>query len=461
MEYWLIGFTTSGFLGRMGFNQLFWTGPLESWHKVLYAAFIVSILMSRNTLKNTTKAILLIGGFLYAQQFHVPFLTHIENIQSGQKPIRSWSKGEILFLSAGPREFTLFNSSRTRSGQRPFFCLNSEGLWRNGFNCMVSSVASADKKPPILQLREQLIDQLKVEYGPKSQWMNSIVLGEKKGLSSKTREEFRKTGVFHLLVVSGLHAALLGAIFKLMILGPLQLFYFFRLIGPGIFYNLSLLLRLGLCLLLGFYAVFSGFGIATQRVALLYISQDVLRWVMPNLNFKMRLMMGLFLQTLLLPDGFLCDASFLSWGSYVLVIAAHKYRGSGMISWLWRLTSLQCVLCALVTAVTGQCSLMGIFINPPVIMIFSLTLWLAFIQIILFYSGLAFAFFDSLAEQVHLSFFSFLILAETKVGEIFQAVNIPVYLEFSRELFLREVLVGVVFLIFLRIFSTLPIEVKS
>ncbi|CEP79431.1 ComEC/Rec2 family competence protein [Paraclostridium sordellii] len=82
----------------------------------------------------------------------------------------------------------------------------------------------------IFKFRERISKSIKYLYKDKSKFINSILIGEKENIDKETKEIFSKTGVSHILALSGLHVSVLITIIGYSI-GGINNFYKFILIS--------------------------------------------------------------------------------------------------------------------------------------------------------------------------------------------------------------------------------------
>ncbi len=87
--------------------------------------------------------------------------------------------------------------------------------------------------------------------------IKGLILGAKEGISEETLENFQKTGISHILAVSGLHVALIGAF----------LFIFLELFGIPKRYVLLII-----CIILVFYVYMVGYKASILRAVIMFYS---------------------------------------------------------------------------------------------------------------------------------------------------------------------------------------------
>ncbi len=280
--------------------------------------------------------------------------------------------------------------------------------------------------------------------------------GRKKGIPQEEKQIFIETGTVHLLVVSGLHVGIIGILFSFILFLPIRLLYYLRALQPSTYTLLYLLHLLFAALLVLSFAWLTGFSISTQRAALLFLGHILFKIFWPGLIFRYRVFTILFVQTLLLPEGFVCDGMILSWGSYLLVAANGQRKCSSLSRRFCQLLGLQLSLCLLVAGITGQASLSGIFINPPLILMFSVLLPLCAMQMFILGPFEIFPLASLCILKALSGFRRFLFDSHEAFRQLNAGVEPLFYFEISRNFWIREILVAVVFIMLFRCVQVRP-----
>ena len=207
--------------------------------------------------------------------------------------------------------------------------------------------------------------------------MLSLILGERKALDNKTHNTFSNLGIYHLLVLSGLHISIFVFFcFNLAYL-PLVSGYSLCLINCGQFFCLQDILRVLISLLLFLYGYLVGFPPSVQRSSLSAMTLLLFPLIPWSFTLKEKLLLTLFLQILIFPKNFLQNSNLLSWASVIIIV------GSSLESprTLKNLLKTQILLSLLIAAVCGKLNLIGILINLIIIPIFSFTYVLALLPL--------------------------------------------------------------------------------
>ncbi len=152
--------------------------------------------------------------------------------------------------------------------------------------------------------------------------LEALLLGEKAGLDLKTQKLFQRSGTLHLLVVSGLHFAMLAGFF----------YFFFRVL-------------FSLCPSLALY-------VSTRRLALIFSLVPVLiyAFILPNSPSVFRSVLAIFLSTFFLCFSRRADLfSVLNLAAWILLIVnpftlfdlSFQFSFLAVASILWALPRLQ------------------------------------------------------------------------------------------------------------------------
>jgi competence protein ComEC len=144
---------------------------------------------------------------------------------------------QAVFLNAGDRVEVLANLRRPKNFNNPgqfdyVSHLERQGVFLVGTiknELLVTKLGNDDgiffRK--VHQLRAALLNQIEDTFSTKADVkaaLKALLLGEKQGLSSKVEEDFKATGIYHVLVISGQHVAILaGFLFGLFRLARLPL----------------------------------------------------------------------------------------------------------------------------------------------------------------------------------------------------------------------------------------------
>lgn len=162
-------------------------------------------------------------------------------------------------------------------------------------------------------------------------WTLAIALGETGYLERGVVDAFKKIGIYHLLVLSGLHLSLiLGGLFRL-IEGPARFLYGFGVLRYGGFrlwqrghFIFSLMVA-------GTLMVFFGAGVSIQRAALLFALNQVAGRGLSTAKRYQVYGVGLLLHISLNREGVFGLGGLLSWGSFLLLVTMQRNSFVGFI----------------------------------------------------------------------------------------------------------------------------------
>ncbi len=179
--------------------------------------------------------------------------------------------------------------------------------------------------PPLVHtMRRYLLRQADNLCEPVHSWIVSITLGKRKDMPHPWREAFRLLGLFHVLVISGLHITIIAMGGKKLLDLTLRSLYVVRLLTPNSWLLLTKLASLLSCLLILFYGCLVGFSAPAQRAVLLFLAHQGCALGEHHVSLTEKIKLVFFLQMLLFPIGFLSDSLLLSWGAYLIVL--HCFR---------------------------------------------------------------------------------------------------------------------------------------
>lgn len=200
---------------------------------------------------------------------------------------------------------------------------------------------------------------------PVRSWIASITLGKRKQMPRSLRDSFRLLGLFHILVISGLHITIIAVGSKKSIDLALRSLYIVRLLTPTTWFWLAKAISLFSCLLILLYGCMVGFSPPAQRAVLIFIVHQSYALWNSDATLSQKIKLVLFLQMFLFPIGFLSDSLLLSWGAYLIVL--HCFQevklAKSLGSKLAALLHGQLVITALILCFFKELSLLSIPLN--------------------------------------------------------------------------------------------------
>ncbi len=193
-------------------------------------------------------------------------------------------------------------------------------------------------------------------------WVLATIFGDKSLLPYEVGESFKSLGIYHLLVVSGLHVGFFYFGVRAFADLSLRLIYGFRLMGPRAFHYLSALFKhLSIYSALIFCSL-SNFGPSGVRALIfILISTSYFPWALSSRMQRYALV--LFIQAITFPESLVSLSFILSWSIFLIISHAMSVKSFGRVAQvkaiLWANLKIAVVVCACV----GQFSAAGIFLN--------------------------------------------------------------------------------------------------
>lgn len=213
-----------------------------------------------------------------------------------------------------------------------------------------------------------------VKYKELSPWLYSLLLGDRSFLSYKVHIVFSTLGIYHLLVLSGLHVTMLGCFLYFLLSFIVRLAYVFRLISCAPFFALQDFIKFLVCGFLVLYASIVSLTQPIQRASLTYILFLLIPLFCGRISKRNHFQLILFLQILLFPVAFLDNSTLLTWVSYLIL---YYFTLNQRKSVILRLFYSQIFLALLVGVCCGKLSFLGFFVNLVIVPVFSIIYCLA------------------------------------------------------------------------------------
>lgn len=217
-----------------------------------------------------------------------------------------------------------------------------------------------------------------------SVWMQSLIFSKAYLLDRNLILAMKKTGIYHLMVISGFHVGLIFAFFKLFFRSPFFLLYISGLMRAGlwpIFYQLCALAVIPV----GFVCLVSiSLTPSSTRAFLLFATYEIVKLALGNIGgFRLVAVTGV-LQTILFPNGLIDHASLLSWGSFLVLKFGPSFSFVAIHDVYTRIASLclkQIFIMLLNITVFGAFSWISLFANLVFIPLFPLVFFLSVVAL--------------------------------------------------------------------------------
>lgn len=213
----------------------------------------------------------------------------------------------------------------------------------------------ADNRAKLL-VRGQQIPQ------PVGSWITSITLGVFSDRLQIWPEAFKLLGLFHIVVISGLHITIVANSGRSLLHLLVRSLYLVRIISPSLWLVLNKKILVIICIwLIGYYGCLVGFSAPAQRAVILFIVHQWSR----TIPYRDKIRQTVFLQTLLFPIGFCSDSLLLSWSAYLCVVHCLQQvqQAQSIASKLRQLVMGQLVITLLVLSFFAELSILAIPLN--------------------------------------------------------------------------------------------------
>lgn len=349
--------------------------------------------------------VVLAGGFFWGASHSAPSVT--KSVQNSSIAQRNFfpSGSAVLVRAENGYFFAAGGGELNQNGKLYVF---PQAIWSLSRNSRFKPKAPLQTESWCGKLSRQMdvFFQTRIAKIPEDlrAFNSSLLLGKKEDLG-KLKETFKKLGLFHLLVVSGLHVSFISWAILCLVFTPFQVLYSLCLLSPNVWFVLKSCLRLLSIIFVVLYAIGIGFPSSTQRAVLLFICDQMTQIFGVSFAIKKRLLWALVLQSFLFPIDFLMVGSFLSWMTYLGVYALVKGPNT-----FYRVLESQIALTLLIAGILGQLSIIGIFANLLVVPLMPLVFSCVVLQIFPELIGSFLARFADLFERAFLNFVDYLAL---------------------------------------------------
>ena len=202
-------------------------------------------------------------------------------------------------------------------------------------------------------------------YGPLiGGWLRGLLVGDQMELPGWVDASFKRTGLYHLIVVSGSHVTFVAGSIALLLFGPFRLLYAIGWLSARRWVELESLLCAVAILGALLYAGMVGMPQSAQRAVFGFGIAGFSRLFVGQLTISRRLLVAGVAQAVFFPTGFLSISTLMSWIAYLFVVAAAEaVQEKNWSSRVGVLCGLQIKLTVIMAAFTSQLCLGGILAN--------------------------------------------------------------------------------------------------
>jgi hypothetical protein len=374
---WLAAFLFGAVLGRAGVTNgaLTWL-EMDSWYvglPVIPLTIVAILVIARLTRRRSIAAlgvaavapVAAVFGLVHAAP--APSRAFDEAVVSasslgcvGSGPLLV-ATSEGVFEATGPRQSGAWGALRPSGGGR--LLAPRRGTFSPTFTPSSSLVTAAPCALFIRPLRSHMARLARKNAGAAEGWYRGLVLGDADGLPVSVVEDCKRLGVYHLLVVSGLHVTLMAWLLGAALRLPLQVAYAARWVSPRAWRRVAVVMAVVGSLAAWCYLLATGASAASQRASFLYVVVVLTRVACGTLPLGRRMLVAAVCQTLVYPIGFLSEGNLMSWTAYLLVAQAASAARGGLWAQLVAAAWLQLRLTIGAGAVFGQVAWLGLPAN--------------------------------------------------------------------------------------------------
>ncbi|MBQ50038.1 MAG: hypothetical protein CMP10_21850 [Zetaproteobacteria bacterium] len=361
MYYWLAGFAL-GCLGQWNDLWIFW---INFWSILIF--LVVG---------------LLIPGYRFRFFFFAAGLFWA-SVYTGYEP-RDGLLGKVSFRSFGFGDGFLIVESNNKKyivkGDAYVGQLGSVQCNWKKFQ-LVSKCRLVGTKPKpdhillvnmSLRIKSRLIELVDELPWPFNIWIPLTIFGWRTG-ASELIQAFYNTGLIHLLVVSGLHIAMMSRFLESCFTWPNRLLYVFASIKADRWIRQDRSLVVMVSSILFFYCYFVGFDPPCQRAFFFYIFRNL--WKEFDFRKSQSVLMTLTMQSLLFPLSFFSISNILTWIAWIAISWIRlAQRSNEPKDWFWGWFVGQLMIMGIVFVLTQKISLLGLMVSSLLGVVFPL-LW--------------------------------------------------------------------------------------
>jgi hypothetical protein len=219
--------------------------------------------------------------------------------------------------------------------------------------------------PPMLAFVSNAQPSHTMEENDADRVKRALIFGDKKNIPKRIKNDFKLSGLYHLLVVSGLHVSLVALMLSGIIAVPFRAFYACLVLSPNMFRQLRAFLCIFSAICAFIFTDLVGFSSAAQRALLVFAVYQISLVFMGTLPIDKRLSLIATCQSFIFPIGFIGESNIMSWAAYLSV--ANMVSSRKGIRGLFVLQIQLLIICG---GCFGYCSLIAILSNFLLVPIF-------------------------------------------------------------------------------------------
>ncbi len=202
-------------------------------------------------------------------------------------------------------------------------------------------------------------------------WCKALLLGDKSLLESSQVQSFKGLGMYHLLVISGLHIGFIAVVLMSLLKTPILILYSLKIINPIFIPYLVITIRVIGIIVIVLFCLVLGFPVSAQRAALIFTSANILKMIGSRSSRLCAIIFAGAAQILLFPEGIWGLGSALSWGAYLIFSSSNLDRGKTLKDWALETLKIYWFLFLWIYALLNQLTPFAIIFNLLLIPIFS------------------------------------------------------------------------------------------
>lgn len=218
-----------------------------------------------------------------------------------------------------------------------------------------------------LSFQDFVVSKVSNFPGTFQEWIYCVLLGDRLQ-SAQTRDNFKVLGIYHLLIISGLHFVILLRFLSSVIIFPVRFCYALALISPPSYLGTRIAAKVVTGAISIGFGCLVGWPAPVQRAFLTGAINFLVIDFLASVSLGYRIILGIFLQTVLFPYSFMSSSNILSWLAYIELASFNRRRSIG------HLLLGQLRLALLVGGCLGYVSLVGVLVNLVLVPLFPVIL---------------------------------------------------------------------------------------